>query len=391
MNRKPRLIAFHLLNDRSGSPKVLSQLIKGWVQDNREVWLYTSLHQDGFLSGITGVHYLNGWYRFKSNPWLRLLYFTFSQVLLFFRLLFFIRKSDTIYINTVLPFGAALLGKLKGARVVYHMHESTVRPAALKWFLFKVAHRTATDMIHVSEYVAGAHARSQAAQHLVYNSIDEDFLSQVSLPQRSSKPTHVLMICSLKWYKGVFEFIRLANDNPNYRFRLVLNANEEEIHAFFKSTSLPENLAYYPAQKNLHPFFQWADLLVNLSRPDGWIETFGLTILEGMAYGLPSLVPPTGGIAEVIEEGVTGYSVDARNTEALNDKLNMLLQDQALYQSFSRAAAERVQLFREGPMLRQVNRIVWQTAETQPESASSTKRNNSTGRKTKQIKQLASN
>jgi L-malate glycosyltransferase len=358
MNTSKRIIAFHLLNDRSGSPKVLSQILFGWVQEGRDVVLYTSLHQDGFLSDISGINYRNAWYRFKSNPWLRLIYYSLSQLILFFELLSFLKKSDIVYINTVLPFGAALAGKIKGARVIYHIHESTVNPPILKWFLFKMVSWTASDIINVSEYVAASHCIKSVTNHLVYNSIDESFLARRLPKKEKEKPENVLMVCSLKGYKGVFEFITLANDHPQYQFRLVFNAAQPEIDAFFKGHLFSNNISVYAAQKDLHPFFQWADVIVNLSRPDGWVETFGLTIIEGMAYGLPAIVPPVGGILEVIQEGLTGYSEDSRNRDVLNSKLIALMQDPNKYHDFAVAAEQRLLIFKETTMLNKINTII---------------------------------
>lgn len=358
MNTSKRIIAFHLLNDRSGSPKVLRQILSGWVQEGRDVVLYTSLHQDGFLSDISGIKYRNAWYRFKSNPWLRLIYYSLSQLILCLRLLFTVKKTDTVYINTVLPFGAALAGKIKGARVIYHIHESTVNPPMLKWFLFKMVSYSASNIINVSEYVAACHNIKSVTNHLVYNSIDESFLAKRLTKKRQEKPENVLMVCSLKAYKGVFEYVTLANDHPQYQFRLVLNATQPEIDAFFKEKLLSKNIAVYASQKDLHPFFQWADLIVNLSRPDGWVETFGLTIIEGMAYGLPAIVPPVGGILEVIQEGVSGFSADSRDRQELNRKFIALMQDTTKYLNFSKAAAQRLLLFKESTMLHKINTII---------------------------------
>jgi len=358
MTTKQRIFAFHLLNDRSGSPKVLSQIIKGWVKNNREVNLYTSLHQDGFLSQLEGVNYYDGWYNFQKNPWLRLLYFVISQVLLIFKMYGKIKKDDLIYINTVLPFGAAILGKLKGARVIYHIHESTINPGILRWFLLRIVSLTASDIIHVSDYVKQIQHIPGKKNHLIYNAIEDEFLANVLPKVEEGLPSKVLMICSLKAYKGVFEFIQLANDKPEYTFRLVLNAAQTEINDFFKDHLLPANLNVFSSQKNLHPFFQWADLIVNLSRPDGWVETFGLTIIEGMAYGLPAIVPPVGGILEVIEAGVTGYSVDSRDREQLNVVLKHLFQNVSHYKIMSKAAAERLAVFREDQMLRQIEAVI---------------------------------
>jgi L-malate glycosyltransferase len=347
MTQKKRMFAFHLLNDRSGSPKVLRQVVKACLKSEIEVNLYTSLHQEGFLSNIAGVNYHNGWYRFQSNPWIRLIYFSLSQILLFIKMYKTIRKTDLIYINTVLPFGAAILGMFKGCRVIYHIHECTVNPPILKWFLFKVVKWTASEIINVSNHVAVSHGINEIPNHLVYNAIEDAFLSEVLPKEQNHDPNTVLMVCSLKAYKGIHEFVRLAEDNPNFNFQMVLNASADELNSFFKAQTLPANLLLSPSQPNLHPFFQKADIIVNLSRPDGWVETFGLTIIEGMAYGLPAIVPKVGGILEVIEEDISGFSVDSRDRSLLNAVIKYLMTNAYRYKHMSLAAQNRLNMFRE--------------------------------------------
>lgn len=358
MSNLPRIFAFHLLNDRSGSPKVLGQVLKKWSMDGRDVHLYTSAHPNGFLSEIKGITYHKGWYVFQPNPWLRLIYFTLSQILLIIKMWSKVGKNDIVYINTVLPFGAGILGKIKGARIIYHIHETTVNPAVLKWFLFKMVKVTAHEIINVSKYVEQAHQIKSVPNHLVYNSLENAYLDKILPKKTSFYPKNVLMVCSLKKYKGVFEFLQLATDHPQYAFRLVLNGSQSEINTFFKNNKIPLNLTLFPSQKDLHPFYQWADVILNLSRPDGWIETFGLTIIEGMAYGLPAIVPPVGGILEVIEDGVTGFAVDARDRQNLNLVLNKILSNSHDYVQMSIAAKERVNMFKEDQMIQLLDRIL---------------------------------
>lgn len=347
MKSKQRIFAFHLLNDRSGSPKVLSLVLRRWLEADKEVHLYTTQNQDGFLSNIPGLHFHPAWYQFRANPWLRLLFYTTSQLILISRMSRAIKKNDLVYVNTLLPFGAAILGKLKGAHVVYHIHESTVKPAILKWFLLKIVRLTANEIVNVSKYVQEAHGIKTIPSHLVYNTIEEAFLNDLLPKKISQQPKNVLMVCSLKAYKGVLEFLQLAFDNKPYNFKLVLNATEVEISTFFKGTAIPQNLQLFSSQKDLHPFYQWADIILNLSRPDGWIETFGLTIIEGMAYGLPAIVPPVGGILEVIKEGKSGYSIDARDRPKLNECLKNIMENPERYHNMSIAAKLRLNAFRE--------------------------------------------
>ena len=358
MKKHARIIAAHLLNDFSGSPKVLKQLLNGWIYNGYEPHLFTSLHKKGFLSDIDGVSHHHAWYRFRSNPWLRLLFFGLSQGLLFFRLLFFLKRNDLVYINTVLPFGAALAGKIRGCRVIYHIHESTINPAILKWFLLKVVQWTARDVVYVSQYVANSHKLKTPRTHLLYNAIESSFLKKASKHLKTQKPGKLLMVCSLRAYKGLFEYVELARNNTDYGFTLVINATQEEIDIFFEGTNLPENLCVFDAQTDLHPFYREADLVLNLSRPDGWIETFGLTIIEGMAYGLPAIVPPLGGITEVISEGETGYMADSRNQEVLQKAFNDVFKDDNHYFWLSNNARKRLALFTENEFRRKSLAII---------------------------------
>ncbi len=343
-----KIIACHLLNDYSGSPKVLSQLIKIWVNHNIDVTIVTCVNRIGFLSDIKNANYNYFWYKWSSNNVLRLVNFTLSQIILFFKILCLAKSIDIIYVNTILPFGAALAAKLKGCRVIYHVHETTMKPAVLKWFLFKIVKITASDVIYVSNYLAQQEPISNKKIHVLYNAIDNDFLelAEQNLKQQPDYK-NILMVSSLKSYKGVFEFVALAGLNLQFEFKLVVNASQTEIDTFFKNVDISNNIKIYPTQHNTHPFFAWADVVLNLSRPDCWVETFGLTIIEAMAYQLPVIVPPVGGITELVIDHKNGYLVDCRDVKNLSIKLNELLSNRVLYDNMRNASRNRIKDFNE--------------------------------------------
>lgn len=342
-----RVIAAHLLNDYSGSPKVLMQLLKGWTKNNVETHLFTCSGREGFLSNIPNVDNHYYWYQFAKNPFVRLAFLTISQLLLACKLFFFLKKSDVLYVNTVLPFGAGIVGKIKGCKVIYHIHETSMKPLLLKKFLFGVARWSASEVVYVSNFLATQEPTSNKKK-VLYNVLEKSFVDHANLTISSDKKAPIiLMICSLKAYKGVNDFLSLAKLNPQFTFKLVVNASQNEINNFFINESIPTNLEVYPTQKNTHPFYQEAAILVNLSDVNLWVETFGLTILEGMAYGLPTIVPPIGGVVELVDEGKNGYLIDSKNHNLISEKLNDLLNNTALYNSMSQSAIEKSKLFSE--------------------------------------------
>ena len=85
--------------------------------------------------------------------------------------------------------------------------------------------------------------------------------------------------------------------------------------------------------------------MLNLSRVDQWIETFGLTLVEAMSFGIPVIAPPVGGPAEIVTHGREGYCIDSRDGAALRNAVLKLTDDPATYDAMARAARKRAQDF----------------------------------------------
>lgn len=342
-----RIIAVHLLNDYSGSPKVLMQLLKGWSKKNIDCHLFTCSGRDGFLSNIDNIKNHFYWYRFAKNPIIRLLFLTTSQLLLFMKLIFFLKKKDVVYVNTVLPFGAGIAGKIRGCKVIYHIHETSMKPLLLKKFLFGILKWCASEVVYVSKFLAHQEPVN-IKKHVLYNVLEKDFVQKASSNKNKSKATKIiLMICSLKAYKGVDEFLLLAQKNPQFTFKLIVNANQNEIDHYFAAVSIPNNLLILPTQKETRSFYEDASVLLNLSDTSLWVETFGLTVLEGMAYGLPTIVPPVGGVVELVTDHLNGFLIDSKKINRISEKINQLLTDSKMYQNMSTKAYEKSKAFDE--------------------------------------------
>ena len=340
-----KIIAVHLANDFSESSKVLKQLIKGWTKNNINTELYMGRGKKGFLSTMTQTTTNYFWYPAFKNPILKLLFIITSQFILFTKLLFTLKKSDTLYINTVLPFGAALAGKIRGCKIMYHIHDTSLTPKIFKLFLFNVVKWTANEVVYVSDFLAKQEPL-KIKSNVIYNVLEKDFVNQCKGIKATPKESKiVLMICSLKANKGVSEFLYLSHLNRNYTFKLVLDASQKEIDNYFKLEFLPDNLVIYPKQEDTHPFYKEASIVLNLSDTRSSVETFGLTILEAMAYGLPTIVPPVGGVVELVKEGENGFLIDSKNIPLLTRRLNELLQNTALYQKMSATAKEYSRFF----------------------------------------------
>jgi glycosyltransferase involved in cell wall biosynthesis len=72
------------------------------------------------------------------------------------------------------------------------------------------------------------------------------------------------------------------------------------------------------------------------------MEGLGTSILDAMACGKPVVGTRTGGIPEVVEDGVTGVLVEPRDARALAAAITTLLQDESLRTTMGTAGLARV-------------------------------------------------
>ena len=343
-----KIIFIHLLNDFSGSTRVMSDIIDTCKIYNINFDLYYGKDGDGFLNNKIKNPYLFFYKRnnFKS---LTLIFYLISQIMLFFRMLRYAKCDCKIYINTMLSFGPALAGKLMGKEIIFHVHETSLKPRLLKLFLKKIISITANKVIYVSQYLKNKENIKKLESTVIYNSLP-DFLYSESINHIYSKNNNfnILMACSLKDYKGVREFIDIAkicSVEKSINFILILNANDKEINKYFKNFDMPKNTKVLSKQPNLVPYYKNSQLVLNLSRVDQWIETFGLTILEAMAFGIPVIAPPLGGPCEIIREGKDGFLISSYDTSKIASTILELAKNDNLCMELSKNCKNQVKKF----------------------------------------------
>ncbi len=346
------LVFVHLLNDSSGSPRVLKETIGAVHSQKIRSKLYLGSCGDGVLSHCD-IPISRYWYRRMEHRILTLFTYFFSQAVLFCKLLAdrTIDKNAVIYVNTLLPFGAALYGRLTGRRVIYHVHEISINPAPLKYLLTTIARMTSSLNIYVSDAHMKALPIPDIPARRVYNALDVGFFAKAGTSAYAHNHDgyfNILMIASLRDYKGVPELLSLAdalNDQTDIRFDLVVNDDQKTIERYFACRTLPSNIAVHPRTTDTTAYYGRASLVLNLSRVDQWVETFGMTILESMAFGIPVIVPPVGGPIELVEDGVQGFMVDSRGIDSLSEKVLHLYRNKNLVAHMSVECRKRAAEF----------------------------------------------
>lgn len=352
-----KIVCFHLFNDYSGSPKILSMVLKGILNTrNYNIEIVTS-KGDGFLSGLAESDRvkIRGYrYTYSDNHLKTFLSYVRVQIITFFMALRYMFDKDVVfYINTLLPAGPALAGKLTGKKVIYHYHENADVKGGFYKMLARWMQMLADRIICVSEYQKSFLKRLDKCV-VVPNALPESFTETFRDGAMDGfEKKCVLMLSSLKEYKGTVEFFKLAGMLPQYRFVIIVNDTMDNINRFIAEHGLEElpNIEVFDRQSDVKPFYRMASVVLNLTNKDMAIETFGLTALEAMTAGLPVIVPTVGGIAEMVVDGENGYRIDVQELDKIKIKIEEMLENRSLYLHLSGNAKRVAENYSERNMI----------------------------------------
>ncbi len=232
------------------------------------------------------------------------------------------------------------------------------RPSLGKRLGTRILAHPITTVITVSDFVRRCHESCSFPEShtlTIYNGVD---LSRVSRQQdagfqfrrRFGIPEDQLLIAQVSWAiaeKGVLDFVasarEVANTLPNVHFALVgeggflVRCRQEAKDGNFEHRITFTGGLVDPFAEGA---FAASDVVCQLSV---WQEAFGFSIAEAMAHGKPVLATRVGGIPEIVQDGITGYLVNAADRKAIADRMLGLAGDGLLRRRMGMAGRGVVQ------------------------------------------------
>ncbi len=265
-----------------------------------------------------------------------------------------------------------LLKKLwfKDVKLVFHEHGRALRKGFVNRIFLRLAKRLVDKFIAVSRATAqvlmdlAGIAPSQIT--VISNFYDQNRFKPSTIGESDrinartefgiSRESFVIgFVGRLNEVKGC-EYLLRAMSQLDQGVQLLIAGDGpliEYLKQVVKDLAVEDRVTFLGFLEDTTPLYSILDLLVVPSRS----ESFGLSVIEGQAMGVPVIASRVGGLSEVVEDGVTGLLFAPENADDLVEKIRCLMQDDALRARIQNAAFESVKRYTLRNHLDQTNKL----------------------------------
>lgn len=129
----------------------------------------------------------------------------------------------------------------------------------------------------------------------------------------------------------------------------------DRLRELARNAGVEERVRFVGFRKDIPKILSASDVLLHTATS----EAFGRVLIEGMAARLPVVAFSCDGIAEVVEDGVTGYLLPPGDLDGLGERLTTLTSNSTLRARMGEAGRQRVvKRFSASRTARQVNHVI---------------------------------
>lgn len=329
------MILVHNYDSYTGSARAAAQIIENTRTD---IVIYGKSEAGGFISDILESKSDVRSFAIHVQSSKSIIGFIKIQLITFLILLQVKGYKQKLFINALLPFSTILYSIIlyKTDSIIWVHEQKLMNPILniISRFLMRLYTKR---ILYCSEFLKSIYCvNGDVLSPYVDEVYFESFKKRTAIHK-------VLMLSSLSEYKGIDMFIKLSGlycGHPGkIQFTLVLSCDSNQGTYYFdkKSYSVPSTIKIVYSPSNVLDYYRDADLLVNLTNRDCIIESFGLTIAEALTNGIPVLCPGIGGPKELLGmNNEYGMLMDERSLDEVKIKLDLLIENQELYQAMSR-------------------------------------------------------
>jgi glycosyltransferase involved in cell wall biosynthesis len=278
-------------------------------------------------------------------------------------------RPDLIYANgsRAAVYGG-IAGRILRIPVIWHCRISTP-DTYLDFILSTLTNR----IIANSRAVESRFSRMfRSKVRVVYNGIDLEWIGSASVSKPGTVSPHwkgLLAVGRVSRSKrhdlvlGAFE--RIAHLEPNAHLILAGSPDAfdtnwwNHVQNLSIRSDFSNRIHWIGHVEDMRPWYRAASVLVMPAEN----ESFGRVVVEAMACGVPVVAVRSGGVPEIVRDGLDGFLVPAGDIAGIADAALKILRDDDLRSRLSASALERASCFPVATYVQGVLRVFEETLE----------------------------
>ncbi|MHA2052904.1 MAG: glycosyltransferase [Candidatus Hodarchaeales archaeon] len=181
---------------------------------------------------------------------------------------------------------------------------------------------------------------------VIYNGVDLGKYVDESEIGYTSKTNIVGMVANFRQQKDHRTFLdgaaRVLKQRMDVRFSLVGSGPlEDEMKRYARDIGIKNGVVFHGRRtgKELYDILRSFTISVLSSTNEGMPNV----ILESMAFGIPVIANPSGGVPELVDDGITGYFFPYKRPDILAEKIIYLLENKNIAIEMGKKGREKIQ------------------------------------------------
>jgi glycosyltransferase involved in cell wall biosynthesis len=264
-----------------------------------------------------------------------------------------VRGKDVLYVPGISAASSSLLAaiycRLTGRRVIHHFHDLGTSNR-----LFPLWVPLVTDFVHNTEFGYKAIAKKLPAIRSRRNFIvpyimelDERLPDNPDVCRELLEWRNVFYVGQISPHKGldllVKAFVAVASKHADVKLHLVGEGKPEfraELERQIRAAGLEGRVKFWGFREDATRLLRFAYMYVHSSPPSRFHESFGRSVVEAMAYGVPIVCFRSGALQEIVLHEKTGLICE-ETPEQLAEAIDRFLQDAGFRNASGESACER--------------------------------------------------
>jgi glycosyltransferase involved in cell wall biosynthesis len=261
--------------------------------------------------------------------------------------------KDMLYVPGISAASSSLLAaiycRLTGRRVIHHFHDLGTSNR-----LFPLWVPLATDFVHNTEFGFQAIAKKLPATRSKRNfivpyimEVDESLPENPHVCRELLESRNLFYVGQISPHKGVDllvkAFVVVASKHPDVKLHLVGEGKPEfraQLEREIEAAGLEGRIKFWGFREDATRLLRFAYVYVHSSPPSRFHESFGRSVVEAMAHGVPIVCFRSGALQKIVLHGRTGLICE-EGVLPLAGALNHFAEEPAFRSTCGKAARQR--------------------------------------------------